>query len=184
VIKKGMLKNHGYYKVVEDGVESSVVCSDIGVFRFYPPKADGEGWKIDQLLDKPASDATLIDLDGDGKKELVVLSPFHGDDLAVYKETKNGYEMVYQYPEKIDFLHAIWSGELAGKSVAVIGHRKGARRLLAITCTDGKYGFKTIDDDCGPANAYGYSYDGKDVLIATNREINEIAMYLFEKGDL
>lgn len=40
-----------------------------------------------------------------------------------------------------------------------------------------KYGFRTLDEDCGPANAYGYSLDGKDVLIATNREINEIAMY-------
>ena len=32
--------------------------------------------------------------------------------------------------------------------------------------------------------AYGYSYGGKDVLVTTNREINQIAMYTFETGDL
>ena len=42
-----------------------------------------------------------------------------------------------------------------------------------------KYVFKTLDEDCGPANAYGYSLNGQDILIATNREINEIAMYTF-----
>jgi hypothetical protein len=184
VIKDGMLKNHGYYKVVEDGAESSLVCSENGVFRFYPPGTQEAGWQIEQLLDIPASDATMVDLDGDGIMELVVLSPFHGDEVSVYKKTENGYEKVYQYPEKIDFLHAIWSGKLGGKTVAVLGHRKGARRLFALSWAGNHYTFKTIDEDCGPANVYGYAYGGKDVLIAANREINQIAMYLFEEGDL
>jgi hypothetical protein len=169
---------------VEEGAESSLVCSENGVFRFYPPKEKDGSWQIDQLLDVPASDATMVDLDGDGKMELVVLSPFHGDEISIYKDMGSGYTKVYEYPEKADFLHAIWSGKLAGKTVAVLGHRKGARRLMAFFWEDGCYRFKTIDDDCGPANAYGYTYDGKDILIAANREINQIAMYLFDEGDL
>ena len=43
----------------------------------------------------------------------------------------------------------------------------------------GDFAFHTLDDDCGPANVFGYHADGKDILIATNREINEIAMYTF-----
>lgn len=66
----------------------------------------------------------------------------------------------------------------------MLGHRKGARRLFALLWKDGHYGFKTIDDDCGPANAYGYAGEHGDVLIATNREINQIARYHFEMGDL
>ena len=184
VIKEGMLKNHGYYRVTEDESVSSLVCSSQGVFRFYPPKEAENQWKEEQLLDIAASDAALIDLDGDGEKELIVLSPFHGDEAAVYKNTGNGYEKVYQYPEKAEFLHAIWVGQLAGKPAAVLGHRKGARRLIAFFWTGERYSFKTIDDDCGPANAYGYAYEGKDILVTTNREINQIAMYTFEEGDL
>ncbi len=184
VIKDGMLKNHGYYRIVEDGKASALVCSNNGVFRFYPPETLDGKWHEEKLLDQPASDAVLVDLDDDGKKELVVLSPFHGDEVSIYKETEGKYIKVFQYPEKVEFLHAIWSGEICQKTVVVLGHRKGARRLFALLYTDGHYTFKTIDDDCGPANAYGYNCNGKDILITTNREINQIAMYAFTEEDL
>lgn len=183
VLKEGMLKNHGYYRIIENGIMSGLVCSEQGVFRFYPPKTEQESWKIEQLLDTAASDAVMIDLDSDGELELVVLSPFHGDEITIYKKSEQGYEKVYTYPEKAEFLHAIWAGTLAGKPVVIIGHRKGARRLFALLWTGKNYSFKTIDDDCGPANAYGYKKDGKDYLITTNREIDQIARYTLEKGD-
>ncbi len=34
-----------------------------------------------------------------------------------------------------------------------------------------------IDEGCGAANIYHFVKDGKDILIAANREINEVAMY-------
>ena len=34
-----------------------------------------------------------------------------------------------------------------------------------------------IDRDCGSANVYHYTKDGKDMLVSTNREIDEIALY-------
>lgn len=104
-----MLKNHGYYRVVEHDAVSALVCSANGVFRFYPPKYRGDQWTVEQLLDTPASDATMVDLDEDGNMELVVLSPFHGDEIKIYKNEEGKYQEVYQYPEKAEFLHAIWS---------------------------------------------------------------------------
>jgi len=184
VLKEGMLKNHGYYRVTEDGKTSALICSGSGVYRFYPPETKGGQWKEEQLLDIPASDAAMFDIDGDGVMEMVVISPFHGDEAFIYKKTGGKYEKVYQYPEKAEFLHAIWAGNLAGRPVFVLGHRKGARRLFALMWTGEGYSFKTIDDDCGPANVYGYTCNGKDILVATNREINQIAMYTFEEGDL
>ena len=91
---------------------SSIVCCDGGVFRFYPPTSANPEWTIETLLETPASDATLIDFDGDGKDELLVLSPFHGDTVLIYREKDGKYELDYEYPEKIEFLHAIWSGEV------------------------------------------------------------------------
>lgn len=180
VIKEDMCKNHGYYRVTKNGKMSSLVCSESGVFRFYPPTENKESWTIETLLDTPASDAILIDLDGDGKEELLVLSPFHGDTVCIYREKEDGrYELVYEHPEKMEFLHAIWGGEIQGKPAVVIGHRKGNRDLLKFFWKDEAYQAEVVDRDCGPANAYGFHRDGKDYLVSTNREINEIAMYEF-----
>lgn len=180
VLKEGMLKNHGYYRVVKDGQMSALVCCENGVFRFYPPTEENGNWKMETLLDTPASDAVLIDLDGDGKEELLVLSPFHGDTVRIYKEKEDGtYEVVYEHPKKLEFLHAIWGGSIQQKPAVMIGHRKGKRDLLKFFWENGTYQAEVIDQDCGPANAYGFHRDGKDYLIATNREINEIAMYEF-----
>ena len=62
----------------------------------------------------------------------------------------------------------------------MIGHRKGNRDLLKFCWENGQYHAELIDHDCGPANAYGFRKDGKDYVISTNREINEIAMYEFD----
>lgn len=180
VIKEDMLKNHGYYRIIENGIETSVISCENGIFRFTPPQAEGEDWQIETLLESPASDATLMDLDGDGEKELVVLAPFHGDTLSIYHKGETGYELAWTYPEKAEFLHAIWSGQLEGKNCAVIGYRKGARRLMQLTWDNG-YRFKTLDDDCGPANVYGFNLSDRDLLVAANRETDEIAMYTFKK---
>lgn len=181
VIKDGMLKNHGYSRILADGEDASLVCAGNGVFRCCPPKERGGEWTVEQLLDTPASDAVLADLDGDGKEEMVVISPFHGDEITVYRPGESGYVPVYRYPEKAEFLHAIGSFSIGGRPVVVLGHRKGARRLMAFFWDEKKGGiaFRTLDDGCGAANVYGYHAGGKDILIAANREIDEIAMYTF-----
>ena len=116
----------------------------------------------------------------DGKDELLVMSPFHGDTIQIYREKDGKFQLEYEHNEKLEFLHAIWSGKIQGKTVAVIGHRKGNRDLLLFSWENGQYKAEQIDHDCGPANAYGFHKDGKDYVISTNREINEIAMYEFE----
>ncbi len=181
VLKEGMLRNHGYCKVTEDGKESSLICSENGVYRFFPPNDESESWKIEKLLNVPSSDAVLIDLDHDGTKELIVLSPFHGDQISIYKKQKEVYEKVYDYPEKTEFLHAIWACTLKGKPTVILGNRKGKRQLMALTWNEEKnqYSMQILDENCGPANAFKYEDQGKEIVIATNREINEIAMYTF-----
>lgn len=179
VLKDDMLKNHGYYRVEREGKMSSLVCCDGGVFRFYPPTKENANWTIETLVETAASDAILADFDEDGKDELLVMSPFHGDTIQIYREKDGKFQLEYKHPEKLEFLHAIWSGKIQGKTVAVIGHRKGNRDLLLFSWKNGQYKAEQIDHDCGPANAYGFQKGGKDYVIATNREINEIAMYEF-----
>lgn len=183
VIKDNMLKNHGYYKIKEDGYDTSVISSDNGVFQFVPPEnKDGE-WEIRTLLETPASDAVLVDLDEDGEQELAVISPFHGDQISIYKKQNGAFEKVYDYEKPAEFSHAIYGGDLCGTKSVVIGHRKGERNLIAFTYNKEtkKYQAEILDRDCGPANVFRFAKDGVDYLVSANREIDEIALYQLEK---
>ena len=182
VIKDNMLKNHGYYKVVEDGLQTSIISCDSGVYQFFPPVKKGGRWKIKQILDTAASDAVLIDLDGDDVKELAVLSPFHGPDISIYKNINGSFKKVYTYEKPAFFSHALFAGLLCNKPTVVVGHRQGTRDLLALTwnAKESAYQTRIIDKNCGSANVYHYTHQGKDIIISANRETNEIAMYRLE----
>lgn len=183
VIKENLYRNHGYYVSTINGVKCSIISADQGVFQFIPPVAKDGNWAINQLLDTPTSDAALIDLDGDGELEMITFSPFHGNTITIYKKMNHSYEKIYTYPQPAEFLHAIWCGELCGVPTAVIGHRQGTRNLLAFTYDKDSNTYKVtiLDTDCGPANVAHYVMDHKDIIIATNREIDEVAMYTLTK---
>ena len=182
MLKDQMLKNHGYYKVKKDGVDTCLISCDEGVFRFTPPEGPEGDWKIEELVSEAASDAVLVDLDGDGKEELALISPFHGEHIYIYRETEEGYQKVYSY-DTAEFAHAIYGGSLLGRPAVIIGHRQGERNLLLFTWDQDKGDFRAdvLDRDCGPANVLKYLRDGEEVLISTNREIDEVAMYTFEE---
>lgn len=183
VIKDNMLKNHGYYRVNEDGQDVCIISADCGVFKFTPPEKKNGEWKVETLLNTPSSDAVLIDLDEDGKKELVVLSPFHGDLISIYKDINGKFEKVYDYENTAEFTHAIYGGIICGKPSVVIGHRKAERNLIIFTynAENKKFESKIIDEDCGPANVYHYTNDERDIIISANREIDEVAMYTLKR---
>lgn len=183
-IKSGMLKNHGYCRTVDDGSICSIVSCENGVYKFTPPeKADGS-WDIRELLTEPASDAVLIDFDGDGEKEIGMISPFHGDKISIWKKNASGtYEKVYQYEKDAPFAHAIYGGSLCGHNRLVIGHRKGSRELLCFTYNveTKDYDCEVLDRDTGSANVLHFMRNGKDIIVSANREIDEVAMYLLEE---
>lgn len=177
-LKDNMLKNHGYYRHYDgNGNTSSIVSCDSGVYQFFPPQEKGGEWRIEQLVADAASDGLLLDIDGDGVEELCTIAPFHGDTVNFYKQQDGKFVLDYTYPEKLDFLHAIFGGMVCGKPTFIIGNRKADRHLLAFTYADGQYQAQLLDKGCGAANVLHYVYEGKDVVIATNREIDEIARY-------
>lgn len=173
MIREGLTKNHGYSR---DG-DTGIITSQEGVFRFIPPDRPDLSWKTEQLLDQPTSDALLIDLDGDGEKELLTLSPFHGDTLRIFRKIGAQYRPVFEYEETIPFAHAICPAALGERKVAVIGHRQGRRDLLAVDFSNGDYRVTVLDHDIGPTNALCIDEGSPCKIISANREINEIAYY-------
>lgn len=176
-VMSGLTRNHGYTRYFKDGEQYAVISCQSGVYLFRPPEAAGRTWEITQLIDEPASDAVLVDLDGDGEPELFVMSPFHGDQISIYRKENGRYYRVYTHPEKLPFLHAIDSGTLFGRPVVLCGNREGRRELLCFFYEDGSYRFQVVDADCGPANCLLLERNGRPVIVSANRETNEVAMY-------
>ena len=178
ILKENLLKNHGYCRIVENGVEEGLIASVDGIFRVIPPETKVGNWQIEQLSREPASDAVLVDMDEDGEKELIYISPFHGNKICFCRKAGDTYQQVYCY-DHADFAHAIYGGELLGKPAVVIGHREGSRDLLLFTYQKDQkqYQPEILDHGCGSANVYRFAGDEKDILISANRETNEVAMY-------
>lgn len=182
VLREGLQKNHGYYRIEQDGETTCLICAENGIFRFTPPAERGGEWCIETLVEDPASDAVLVDFDGDGRQELGVIAPFHGDKVRVYKLLEGRYQKVYEYEHELPFCHAFYGGTLCGRPALVVGHRSGERDFLAFTYDpeEDTYRPEWIDRGRGPANTLHYMLDGHDVLIATNRETDEVALYELE----
>ena len=173
VLKEDLGHNHGYTRYTEDGRISGIVSCDQGVFRVTP----GPAWTVTQLTDQPASDAVLLDLDGDGQPELLTISPFHGDTVEIWHIENGSYAPVYKYPQKLPFLHAICGGTVYGRPTVYAGNREGDRLLLGFYHDGTAYRTETVDRGAGPANCLLFQRDGHPALLAANRETSEIAIY-------
>lgn len=182
-ILEGLLRNHGYCKV--EGVEGPwlAVAGENGIYRFTPPKEKGGEWEIGMLTKDAGSDMAFADLDGDSKLEMLVMTPFHGDTIKIYKEIDGQYQEVFTFDDKYEFAHGIWGGKVYGQDVIFMGHRQGKRNLYACRYDQAtkRYVFDLIDENIGPANLFCYEDAQKKAhLVSTNREINEIAFYEIE----
>ena len=184
LIQDSLLRNHGYCLLRHGGHDAALVGCEQGTFRVSPPAVLGADWEVEQLCSIPSSDSVLLDFDGDGKLELGCISPFHGASLTIYHLDEFG-NYVPQWkldrPEaETEFLHATWADTILGKPGWVVGWRKGTKDTVLITwdAEAGTYRADYIDRNTGCANALHFvNKAGEDIVIGTNREIDEVAMY-------
>ena len=185
-ISGGHVKNHGYCRGQLEGGDAAFFSSDGGLFAARPPaKKDGE-WIITPLLKRPVSDVAVIDLDGDGEDELITIEPFHGNQFVVNKKSAGGapgYEVVWRYPEEIDFAHTVTGCTLLGKPAVIGGIRRKNGELFVLSHDAGR-GFYTelVEAGAGTSNAAAVRINGVDHIIAANHTKNEAAVYLVKDG--
>lgn len=174
----GLFHNHGFALQKDEHGEYALIGTDNGVFKAVPPHDEHDIWKLDQLTREEASDMVEADLDGDGKKEMLVITPFHGNYIRIYHQDECGvYQKVWDCPFETEMAHAIWA---ADDRTVLVGHRKGSRRTMAFYYQDG-YQVEVLGEELGAANLFTFEHNGKIRVVAANREINEIAFYDLEK---
>ena len=110
----------------------------------------------------------------------------HGFSRAIWHlDNHNNYVPQWKYaaPEKeTEMLHATWADTILGKPTWLVGWRQGTRCAIAISwdAEAGNYRAECFDTAAGMANAMHFvRSDGKDIVVGTNREIDELAYYVF-----
>lgn len=177
----GLTRNHGFCKRSDHRSDYAVISADEGVFAIYPPVGSRSGWSHEQLLDTPTSDILFVDFDGDGEQEMLTLSPFHGDEVTIYKMVNGHYQEIYRHLTPLPFVHALWADVVDGKPIAFLGHRKGpSRDLYAISWDGSTYQFDVMLKDVGSTNLFGYRVGDVQYLVSVNREIDQIGFYQIE----
>lgn len=180
-ILDGLVRNHGYCHVTWKGRDAGLVTADQGVFVILPPAKKGGEWTIEKLLDRPVSDVTLCDIDGDGVDEMLTLEPFHGKTVAVSKLVNGKYEVMWTYEKPVDFAHVAWGGTLRGKPCFLFAYRKEGAELVMVTCEKAEpftLKYEVIEAGGGPSNVSVVHEKDRDVIVTANRMTGEAALFL------
>jgi len=179
VLIPGIHRNHAFFYGQFDGTDRILAGGDEGLFQIDYPR-DGSDWRFEKLIDRPVSDVTSFDLDGDGEDELVTIEPFHGSKVVVSKRINGVWETVWSSPTS--FGHAIWSGTIFGEPAFIIGHRAEDMSLLLFRPRGWKEGklamdITVLDQWEGPTNVAVVHGDKKEQVFSCNGAKNRIVLY-------
>lgn len=173
----GLTKHHGFCAGEWKGKRAFFVTAEEGAYVIcVPEKEDGE-WKTEQLLDCPTSDMAICDIDGDGELEIATIEPFHGEQGKVYKNIKGEWHVIAEH--EYEFGHVVWGGMLAEKKSFIIAGRKGKQEVICYQYDEitGDITKTLIDNVGGPSNISVVNLEDKDVILAANRQIGQVAIY-------
>ncbi len=178
-IQDGVNKHHAMFvKETPDGYDDLYFGGAEGVFRSY--RQNG-AWRTEQLIDVPASDIVVWDLDGDGQEELAVIEGFHGNKAVLFKDLGHGYERMLEY--ELNFGHVLWGGSFLGRPALITGSRGGEKELILRRFRPTENGgiqlFEKTIIDAGqaPAQILVHDYNSHADIIAANHGARQLVFY-------
>lgn len=182
LIDSSITRNHGMSRTKIDGVERLCVSGQEGILAI--GLIPGESWEVTSLFGKEVSEFSFLDLDGDGKSELITIEPFHGNTLNVYKQIEGDWKLKFSDP--LFFGHGLSSGMFNGTPVVVAGNRSDSLALETFTVSDLDKGIVNrivIEKDCGPTQTQVFSHGATDYILSANQRKHEVALYSGPMGD-
>lgn len=176
-------RNHGMLKSTICGEEVVCVSGAEGIFSLSPDNNDHV--RINHIFDKEVSEFAFIDLDCDGRQELITIEPFHGDSLNIYAQNSSGWEKVYD--EQLFFGHGLSSGMFGDKPVVVVGNRSNHAALEMFFLLD-ETSWNSIQRICletgtGTTQTQVYNYKGNSYILSANQRKEEVAIYYLKTSD-
>lgn len=179
VLMDGLIQNHGFNRICENGKAAVLVAARSGVWKISPPDSGQTEFGVEQVFDFPASDVCAMDLDGDGALEYGVISPFHGNQFAVYKKAEQGPVKIYEHEKPLDFYHAIYADEFNGVPCFIIGARKLDMDLFRVYFDqkENRVDTELIETGAGSSNARIVHTPAGDLILSANRQKDEAAIF-------
>lgn len=173
ILKDNLLKNHGYIR--HNNI--SYISTESGIFKVLIPDKYND-WKIEKFCDIQASEIAFIDINNDGYDEMLTIEKFHGNKIRIYDNINTSPNLVYEYPNKIDFSHlaiGVQSNKLG--NIFLCGARSINKEIFYIYYDNNEYNYKIIENNVGPSNGLFIKYNNEELVFIANREINEVCYY-------
>jgi hypothetical protein len=175
IIDSSIVKNHGLCKTTMNGSEVICVCGEQGIFYI---EKDGDDWSVNQMFFSEVSEMAFVDIDGDGKDELITIEPFHGNTLNIYK--KDGANWDKRFSDELSFGHGLSAGIFKSEPTIVVGNRSGSLALEAFVVQNlmaGKVDRRVIEEVTGSTQTQVFTFDSKDYILSANQLKNEVVLY-------
>lgn len=161
-------KNHG---MVTDTDGMIYVSGEEGIWKIYPDN------RVEKVNECPVGDLCLYDVDGDGEKEILCISPFHGDRVKVLKENGGAWNVCGE--TAITFGHALWCGKCGNETGLLVCERGNEKKIRRYSVSaDGTLNDRgEIEAGTGTTNfVVEETADGLEIL-AANHAVGEVAGY-------
>lgn len=182
-------RNHCMFAGTLGGKPVMLIGGQEGLYRFDLDSGD-EGWPAALMVDHDVSEAVIVDIDGDGRDELVTIEPFHGNRLRMYRWDRSGAggwdaAPALEFETSLDFGHGLWAGDLAGVSARMallVGNRAGSKNLELFAWERASNSLErhVIDAGSGSANIAVAHRGAETWVVATNQSSEEVAAYRVE----
>ena len=176
LLDSSITRNHGMCRARFKGKEQLFISGKEGIFSI-GQTTDGQ-WDIQRVFGNEVSEMCFIDLNGDGKEELVCIAPFHGENLNIYRQQGEDWELVYA--DELAFGHGLSGGYFKGKGMVVCGNRSADLSLQSYYLDDAvqfKVNKDIIEEGVGPTQTQVFCFRGKDYILSANQRKHEVALY-------
>lgn len=176
LVDAGTNRNHGMTKTRIDDKETVCISGAEGILAVV--QGSDDQWGLRKVFDREVSEMVFIDLDGDGKDELVTIEPFHGDTLNIYKKQEGEWDL--KFSDKLSFGHGLSGGMFHSEPVIIAGNRSDSLALEIFRIKDlseGRVSRTVLERDAGPTQTQVFSCDSQDYILSANQKKNEVAIY-------